>query len=96
MPTKLCKDCRHGKIEKSERYERGACWHDVALDVVTGISRVTCSTMRERQSVCGEDGKLWEALKPTVHDLEKLLEVPDEQAGSVTIKPDGSIEVTTR
>lgn len=61
MLTKLCKDCRHGKIEKNERYTRGECWHELALDVVTGLSRVNCQTMRERQSVCGEGGALWEA-----------------------------------
>lgn len=59
MTTKLCKDCLHGKVTQNERYTRGDCWHELALDVVTGLSRVNCQTMRERHSVCGEGGALW-------------------------------------
>lgn len=74
MTGRFCKDCRHAMIPPSGiRYARcarsGVKDEAVAEYLVTGEALnepgsggLYCSTMRlESQTLCGRDGKLWEA-----------------------------------
>lgn len=70
METKLCKDCKHLRVDMG--YQFGAppiCEHpDAPIDPVYGRKNATCNLMRSTNCLipqCGVDGDWFEQAPPT-------------------------------